>query len=177
MRIAGYVAQTQLVSYSLVFAMIALFLCVSFGSIKVGLLSMVPNLAPVVFALGFMGWMDVPLDYMKLLLATIAIGVAVDDTLHLVTRYRSRFYEKGNYREALQLGLTDVGPALIVTSTILTLSFLTFLFSETTILASFGFLLGGTILVALLADLFFMPVLLMQTKAFGAEFDVKPSET
>lgn len=169
--IADYIAETQLVSYSLIFAMIALFLCISFGSIRVGLLSMIPNLAPVVFALGFMGWMDVPLDYVKLLLATIAIGIAVDDTLHLVTRYRSRFYETGDYREALRLGLTDVGPALIITSIILIVSFLTFLFSETTILANFGFLLGGTILVALLADLFFMPVLLMQTKAFGPEFD------
>lgn len=170
-RIAEYIANTQLVSYSLVFGMIALFLCVSFGSLKIGLLSMIPNLAPVVFALGFLGWMGIPLDYMKLLLATIAIGIAVDDTLHLVTRYRSRFYEKGNYREALQLGLTDVGPALIVTSIILIVSFMTFLFSDTTVLASFGLLLGGTILVALLADLFLMPVLLMKAKAFGEEFE------
>ena len=170
-KIAEYITSTQLFSYSLVFGIVAMILCVSFGSIKVGLLSMIPNMAPVVFALGFMGWASVPLDYMKLLLATIAIGIAVDDTLHLVTRFRSRFLQTGKYREALRLGLEDVGPALTITSIILILSFGSFLLSDTTILASFGLLLGGTILVALLADLFLMPVLLMLVKPFGEEFD------
>jgi len=169
-KLGDYISNTQITSYSLVFSMIALFMCINFGSIKVGLLSMIPNLTPVVIALGAMGWTNIPLDYTKLLLATIAIGIAVDDTIHLVTRYRARFYETGNYERALTEGLRDVGPALVVTSCILVVAFAAYLFSNTTLLSNFGFLLGGTILAALLADLFLMPVMLMKTKPFGAEF-------
>lgn len=171
--ICDYIGDTQLVSYSLVFIMIALFMCISFGSIKVGLLSMVPNLAPIVITLGAMGWFNIHLDYMKLLLATIAIGIAVDDTIHLVTRYRSRFMETGNYSEALKLSLSDVGPALVITSIILICAFSSYLFSNTVILASFGVLLAATILLALLADLFLMPALILKLKPFGEEFNIK----
>jgi predicted RND superfamily exporter protein len=170
-KLTDYIAKTQIQSYALVFAMIAVFMCVSFGSVKVGMLSMIPNLTPVVFAMGALGWANMPLDYMKLLLATIAIGIAVDDTIHLVTRTRSRFFESGNYATALSQGLRDVGPALIITSCILVVAFSAYLLSNTTILSNFGLLLGGTISAALLADLFLMPVLIMTTKPFGAEFE------
>lgn len=173
-RIAEYIGNTQLLSYSLVFAMVAVFMCISFGSIKVGLLSMIPNLTPVIVTLGLMGWFNVHLDYMKLLLATIAIGIAVDDTIHLVTRYRNHFLRLGNYRQALDAALLDVGPALIITSLILVGSFSSYYFSNTTILASFGGLLSGAITMALLADLFLMPVLILALKPFGPEFTPSP---
>ncbi len=169
-KICEYIADTQMVSYSLVFVMIAIFMSLSFGSIKIGLLSMIPNLSPVVVTLGMMGWIGVPLDYMKLLLATIAIGIAVDDTIHLVTRYRSQFIESGSYEIALERSLTDVGPALTITSIILVISFSSFLFGNTTILGSFGVLLAAAVAVALLADLFLMPVLILFLKPFGEEF-------
>ena len=170
-KIAEYIGDTQMKSYALVFAMVATFMCISFGSIRVGMLSMIPNLAPVVITLGIMGWIGVHLDYMKLLLATIAIGIAVDDTIHLVTRYRARFLQTGNYELALQKSLSDVGPALVVTSIILVGSFSSYLFGNTTILSSFGVLLGAAISIALLADLFLMPVLILVLKPFGEEFD------
>ncbi|MBT8151284.1 MAG: MMPL family transporter [Gammaproteobacteria bacterium] len=170
-KFAEYIGNTQMVSYSLVFVMIACFMCISFGSIKVGMLSMVPNLAPVVLTLGTMGWLGIPLDYMKMMLATIAIGIAVDDTIHLVTRYRKRFLETGSYEKALSDSLDDVGPALIITTIILVGAFSAYFFSSTTILASFGALLAAAIAIALLADLFLMPVLLMKLKPFGKEFD------
>jgi len=169
-KLAKYIGDTQITSYSLVFTIIALFMCISFGSIKVGLLSMIPNLTPVILALGALGWLGVPLDYMKLLLATVAIGIAVDDTIHLVSALRRRFFETGNYQQAVQMGLRDVGPALVVTSVILIVSFSAFVLSSTFVLSSFGYLLGGTIAAALLADLFLMPALIVSTKPFGPEF-------
>ena len=75
--------------------MVALLLCLAFGSVKVGLLTMIPNIAPVLLVLGVMGWLGIYLDWMKLLLATIAIGIAVDDSIHLVVRFRRSFYETG----------------------------------------------------------------------------------
>ena len=158
-KLAQYIGDTQARSYALVFTIIAVLMCVSFGSIRVGLLSMIPNLAPVILALGVLGWSGIPLDYMKLLFATIAIGIAVDDTIHLVTRFRQRFHETGNYESAMRLGLTDVGPALVVTSIILVSAFAAYLLSNTVILAHMGVLLGGTIIAALITDLLLMPVL------------------
>jgi predicted RND superfamily exporter protein len=169
-KLTEYISSTQIQSYSLVFIMIAILMCISFGSIKVGMVSMIPNLTPVIIALGALGWLNIPLDSMKLLLATIAIGIAVDDTIHMVTRFRKRFYQKGNYQDALKLSLVDVGPALIITSLILSCAFTTYLLSSTNMLASFGVLLGGTIVVALAADLVLMPVLLLKLKPFGPEF-------
>jgi predicted RND superfamily exporter protein len=150
--------------------MIAVVLCIAFGSIKVGLLAMIPNLAPVIVVLGVMGWADIHLDYMKLLLATIAISIAVDDTIHLVIRFRKAFLATGNYPAALQQSMRDVGPALTITTIILVGAFSCYLLSNMAVIASFGVLLSIAIVVALLADLLFMPALLLVTKPFGAEF-------
>lgn len=175
-NIANYIGNTQIASYSLVFTMILLFMTITFGSLKIGLLSMIPNLAPVVFTIGMMGWMGIHLDYMKLLLATTAIGIAVDDTIHLISRYRSRFMELGDYQQALEKSLSDVGPALIITSAILVVSFSSYLFGDTTVMASFGILLSTAITTALLSDLFLMPAIILWLKPFGAEFVPEASQ-
>ena len=174
--IADYISKTQMLSYSLVFVFIALVMCIAFGSIKVGLLSMIPNLTPVIITLGMMGWLGINLDWIKLLLATIAIGIAVDDTIHLVTRFRSRFYQLGNYAEASTASLRDVGPALVITTFILIGSFLAYMITDLAVLRDFGILLGITIGTALIADLLLMPVILMTVKPLGKEFSVSDRE-
>ncbi len=168
-KIADYIADTQLYGYSLVFVGIAVILCIAFGSVKVGLLTMIPNVMPVLVVMGLMGWLDMHLDYMKLLLATIAIGIAVDDSIHLVTRFRRRFYETGNYASALELSMRDVGPALVITTLILLGAFSCYQFSNMAVIADFGMLLSVSIAAALVADMLFMPALLMTVKPFGPE--------
>ncbi|HCS28087.1 MAG TPA: hypothetical protein DIW43_11580 [Spongiibacteraceae bacterium] len=116
-----------------------------------------------------MGWLDMHLDYVKLLLATIAIGIAVDDTIHLMINLRRQFLKTGNYEEAVQLALKDVGPALLITTIILVGAFSAYLLSSMAIISSFGILLSAAIVVALLADLLFMPALVLLTKPFGPE--------
>ena len=116
-----------------------------------------------------MGWAEIHLDYFRLLLATIAIGIAVDDTVHMMTRLRREFRRTGNYHAAIDNSLTSVGRALTITTMVLTLSFLVFLVSEMSVLASFGILLACTIGVALVADLFLLPALILAFKPFGAE--------
>lgn len=178
-KIAEYISDTQIQSYSLLFVMITVVLCIAFGSVKVGLLSMIPNMAPVIVVLGLMGWSDMHLDYMKLLLATIAISIAVDDTIHLIIRFRKCFLATGSYHSALRQSMRDVGPALIITTIILVGAFSCYLLSDMAVIASFGVLLSIAILVALLADLVFMPALLLVTKPFGPEFvpsEIVPTE-
>lgn len=168
-KMAEYISHTQIVGYSLIFLGVAVILCVAFGSIKVGMLSMIPNIAPVLVVMGVMGWLDMHLDYVKLLLATIAIGIAVDDTIHLMINLRRQFLKTGNYAQAVDLALKDVGPALMITTIILIGAFSCYLLSSMAIISSFGLLLSAAILVALLADLLFMPALVLLTKPFGSE--------
>ena len=155
--------------YTVVFVLIGIVMMLAFGSVRVGLLGMVPNLMPIVLTLGLMGWLDWKLDYFRLLLATIAIGIAVDDTIHMLARLRTAFAETGRYREAVTVAIRSVGPALLATTAILTVAFLSYLLSSMAILASFGVLLAFTMVTALIADLVLLPALVLVLKPFGPE--------
>ena len=170
-KIGEYIMKTQIIGYLLVFLMIGVLVSVVYGSIKIGLISMIPNLAPIFITMGLMGWANVPLDHFKIMIGTIALGIAVDDTIHLITRYRSWFLVTGSYDRAMTRCLRDVGPALVITSLILVGAFSTFVVSEMQTLASFGSLLAGAIILALVSDLYLLPCMIKSLKLFGAEFD------
>jgi predicted RND superfamily exporter protein len=168
-RMAEYISDTQLQAYAITFAAIALFMVLTFGSVRLGLLAMVPNLFPIVMILGIMGWLGWTLDYFRLLLATIAIGIAVDDTIHFVSSYKREFEHCGRYEEALRRTMPEVGPAMFAMTIILVVAFSSYHASSMAIVASFGTLLTVTIGTAVLADLFLMPGLLMTFRPFGPE--------
>jgi predicted RND superfamily exporter protein len=130
---------------------------------------MVPNLAPVILTLGVMGWSGLSLDYIRLLVATVAIGIAVDDTIHMVTRFAHAFRHCGSYERALETAMADVGRALFITSVVLAFGFLVFLFSTMDSLTRFGALLAGTVVTALVADFLLLPALILTLKPFGPE--------
>jgi hypothetical protein len=169
LKLIDYITTSQIRSILLAFTVIALMMCFIFRSIKIGLISMIPNIAPVIITLGIMGWYGIVLDYMKLMIATVAIGIAVDDTIHLVTRFHYEFKKCGNYHVALKAAMADVGRALIITSVVLILGFLVFTFSVMDSQMWFGVLLSSTIFVALLADFFVMPALVLWLQPFGKE--------
>lgn len=168
-QMADYISSTQIKGYSIVFTLIFVVMAVAFGSIRVGLLGMVPNLFPILIVLGLMGWIGWHLDYVRLMLATIAIGIAVDDTIHTLAQLKTEFAARGKYREAIPAALQAVGPALVSTTAILTVAFLTYLMSSMATMSSFGVLLSFTMIAALLADLFLLPVLVLWLKPFGPE--------
>ena len=169
LQLTDYITQSQIRGFLLAFSAIAVMLCLLFRSLTIGLLAMIPNLSPALLALGGMGWLDISLDYVRLLVAPVAIGIAVDDTIHLVTRYRHEFRQCGNYRRALRASLQDVGRALFITSVVLVLGFLVFQFSVMDSQVAFGTLLAGTIVVALVANFLLMPALIMTFEPFGPE--------
>lgn len=133
---------------------------------------MIPNLAPILLTMGYMGFAGINLDYIRMMIATIAIGIAVDDTVHLVSRMRQEFFRCGSYQLALRRAIGGVGHALVITTIILVVSFSTHFASDMATMASFGSLLISAICMALLADLFLLPVLLIKFKAFGPEFEL-----
>jgi len=168
-KLTEYITTSQIRGFGLAFAAITVMMCVLFRSIKLGLLSMASNLLPVMLTLGGMGWTGVPLDYVRLLIAPIAIGIAVDESIHHVTRLRHEFLRTGDYAEALAASMVDCGRALTITSGVLVAGFSVFILSAMASMAAFGLLLSSTIVLALAADFFLMPALMLTFKPFGPE--------
>ncbi len=169
LKLIDYIVESQVRGFLLAFTVIATMMCLLFKSFKLGMLSMIPNLTPVFVTLGLMGWAGITLDYTKLLVGCVAISIAVDDTIHLVTRFRHEFLQKGNYGEALTASMKDVGRAISITSMVLVSGFLVFLLSAMDSIFYFGILLVVTLSLALIADFFLMPALVLLFKPFGPE--------
>jgi predicted RND superfamily exporter protein len=111
------------------------------------------------------------------MIASVSIGIAVDDTIHFVTRFRHEFERRGRYQEALEAALTEVGRAVFITSAALVLGFLVLTLSVMASRVMFGVLLAATIGTALLAEFFLMPALLVAFKPFGPEGARAPAAT
>lgn len=169
LKLLDHIVTSQIRGFALAFSLIGLLMCLVFRSIPVGVVSMLPNLSPILLTLGVMGWMAIDLDYYKASIAAVALGIAVDDTVHLVSRYRYEFKRCGNYEEALSEALTDVGRALVITSVALVLGFLVLLGSIMQSQATQGLLLATTIVTALVADFLLMPALVLTFHPFGPE--------
>jgi predicted RND superfamily exporter protein len=164
-----YIVQSQIQGFLLAFSIIAVLMCLLFRSLRTGAIAMLPNLAPILLTLGVMGWLGILLDYAKATIAAVALGIAVDDTIHLLSRIRYEFGRCGSYREALRAAITDVGRALVITSIALMLGFLVLLISVLDAQAVQGLLLAGTIATALVADFLVMPALVLTFQPFGPE--------
>jgi len=169
LELLDYIVRSQIESFLYAFALIGAMMCFIFRSFRTGLLSMVPNVWPILLTLGGMGWLGIPLDYNKIMIATVAMGIAVDDTIHFVSRYHHEFNESGSYADALAAAMTDVGHAVFVTSLVLVLGFLVNLFSVLDASAQSGVLLATTIATALVADLLLTPALVLTLQPFGPE--------
>ena len=168
-QLMDYIVSSQIEGFLLAFAAIAVMMILVFRSLSLGLISMIPNLTPVALALGAMGAFGIFLDYSKVSIAAVAIGIAVDDTIHLVSRYRHEFLRCGNYGEALHAAMRDVGRALFITSLALVCGFLVFTLSVLHSQFVFGVLLASTIVTALVADFLLMPALVLTFHPFGPE--------
>ena len=150
---------TMLRSYATALIIITLLMIGLIGSIRVGLLSMIPNLAPVIFAVGLMGWLEIPIDMLNLMLGSIVIGLAVDDTIHFMHNFRREIEQTGQVETAITNTLRGTGQALFFTSCVLASGFLVFTQAYMSMLFNFGVLTASAIAVAFLADLSLAPAL------------------
>lgn len=166
METMRYIEQSQISSIVLAFFLIAVMMIFLFKSFKIGMLSMIPNISPVLITLGFMGYYGIWLDYGKILISCLAIGLAVDDTIHLIFRFKKEYLKLGNYNKALDITLQEVGSALTITTVILVIGFGVAVFSDMKNFQSFGLLTSMCISIALLADFFIAPALILFFKPF-----------
>jgi hypothetical protein len=156
------VMNTMLRSYATALMIITPMMVLLIGKLGVGLLAMIPNLAPVMLTLGIMGWMGIPLDAFTLMVGSVAIGLAVDDTIHFMHNFRRTFDETGDVEEAVRRTLETTGQALLFTSIVLALGFAIYTQAYLNNLFNFGFLTSITIVFAFLADLVLAPALLVR---------------
>ena len=130
------------------------------GTLRTGVAAMVPNLAPIALTLGLMGWLGIPLDTFTLMIGSIAIGLAVDDTIHFMHGFRRFHDELQDVPAAVRETLHTTGHALLVTSIVLSLSFFVYAFASLTNLARFGLITSATIIFAFVADVTLSPALM-----------------
>ncbi|MAG33876.1 MAG: RND transporter [Deltaproteobacteria bacterium] len=147
-------------SYVIALAIITPLMFLLLGTVRTGTAAMVPNLAPILLTLGLMGWLGIPLDTFTLMIGSIAIGLAVDDTIHFMHGFRRFHNESQDTPTAVRRTLETTGHALLVTSVVLSLSFFVYGFASLTNLARFGLLTGSTILFAFMADITLSPALM-----------------
>ncbi|MCI5117654.1 MAG: hypothetical protein D3913_06765, partial [Candidatus Electrothrix sp. LOE1_4_5] len=148
-------------SYIIALVVITVLMILLIGKLRTGLLSMVPNLFPIFLTLGIMGWFQVPLDLFTMLVGSISIGLAVDDTIHFMHNFRRYFEQSNDAKQAVMETLHSTGRAMLITTCVLSLGFFVFMFASMNNLVNFGWLTGFTILTALLADYFIAPALLV----------------
>jgi diguanylate cyclase (GGDEF)-like protein len=139
--------------------MFALFL-----SVKVGLIAVVPNIFPIIINFGIMGWFGIELSMVTSLIASIAIGLAVDDTIHYLVRYNREFKTDLDEKRAIRDTLTHVGKPITFTTITLCVGFSVLLFSSFKPTAIFGVMMVITSLSALIGDLILLPSLIQHVE-------------
>ena len=145
--------QSSIDSYIIAFIVIAVLMVLLIGSFKLGLLSMIPNLTPIMFGIAFMVVFDLPLDMFTILIGAIAIGMVVDDTIHYMHNFKRYYILHNDVDEAIRLTLHSTGRAILITSIVLSSGFLVFMFASMTNLFNFGLITGVTVLVAMITNL------------------------
>jgi hypothetical protein len=148
-------------SYLIAGVVITFMMIFLIGSVRIGLLAMIPNVMPILIALGFMKATGMPLDMFTMMIGAIAIGLAVDDTIHFFHNFRRYYHETGDVREAVRHTLLTTGRAMLVTTVVLSIGFFIFMFASMSNIFNFGLLTGMAILLALIADFLLAPSMMM----------------
>lgn len=130
------------------------------GSLRMGALAMIPNLFPIIVVLGLMGLLGWPMDLFTMLIGAIALGLAVDDTVHFMYNFRRYHHNHADVELAVEHTMLTTGRAMLVTTIVLSVGFFIFMFSSMSNLFNFGVLTGAAILLALISDFLLAPALM-----------------
>ncbi len=162
-----HVVRSYLSSFALALLAIAVLLIITLRSVKLGLLSMIPNIVPLVLGAGMASLLDKPLDIGTVLVTSVCLGIAVDDTIHFLSGFH-RWLEAGYDRAtAVAMVFTHTGPALLVTTLVLVAGFGTFVFASYMPNVNFGILTALILSTALVTDLLLLPALLLRRDRSG----------
>jgi hypothetical protein len=155
---------SQIMTLGTVFVVIFLMFIVLFRSLKLAMITIVPNLFSAAVVLGIMGIFSIPLDLMTITIAAISVGIAVDNSIHFVHRYRDEMAEKRDNLRAIDIATNNVGQAMFYTTIVITAGFLIMVFSNFVPTMYFGVLTAIAMVTALLANLIMLPMLIARFK-------------
>lgn len=154
---------------ALVILLVLIFIIMSamFTSFKGGVIALVPAIIPIALMFGIMGLLDIPLNPGTAMVAVIAIGIAIDGTIHLLARYNELCRRTSDYREAVDIAVSEEATPLIVSSVALSFGFGILLFSNFTVVAQFGALAAATMLFSIFANLLITPIIMGKVRLVG----------
>ena len=164
-----YLVVSQISSFATAFLTVFGVIFFVFRSVRFGALAILPNLFPVLAIFGVMGWLDITLNVATVMLASVALGIVDDDTIHFISRYRKETALGRSTDEAIQIATTSEGRAALTTAAVNSCSFFVLALSEYRPSAWFGGMLALTMFVAFLAEVFLLPATIkMLPRLFGA---------
>ena len=162
------VALSQISSLAIALVTIYVMISILFRSLMVGVLALIPNMLPIAGYFGFLGWTGISLDITTSLIASAALGLAVDNAVHMIRRHRQSVAEKSDEGWSLWLTMSRTGKPMVLANVMLIAAFLIFMLSSFAPVRMGGLLWAVTILACLLSNLVVLP-LLMRTRVFGVE--------
>ncbi len=152
---------TQVRSVVTVFCVLLVLLPCLAGSLRIGIFGLLVSVLPVISVLGLMGWAGVPVNVATCLIGGVGLGVAIDDTIFFISRVNRERRAGANIQSAISISLKTVGKAMITTSSIMAVCFLSMGLSDFVPTAQFGVFFSFVLLAAILADLLLLPSLLL----------------
>jgi uncharacterized protein len=171
-----YLVSSQLSSFGTAFLTVFAVIFLVFRSWRFGALTIVPNVLPVIAVLGVMGFLDISMNIATVMVASVALGVVDDDTIHFINRYRLEVADGASTDEAIERATIHEGRASLTTAIINSCGFAVLFLSEYKPTAWFGGLLALTMAVAFLAEVFILPpIIKLMPRVFGAEALRRPA--
>ena len=165
----NYVVRGQITSFAVSLLIIGVLMMLVFGSIRLGLIGLIPNIMPAITVGGLMGWLGYPLDMMTATIMPMILGLAVDDTIHFINHGHLEFQRQRNYRKATLRTFRIVGTPILLTSLVISANFAMYMTSNGLTIIHMGILSVAGVLTALLADLCITPLLFRRFRIFGKE--------
>ncbi len=160
LRTQQAVIESLITSFGLAFLVISATMIVLLRSVSSGMLAMIPNVWPIVVVFGGVSLAGVPIDIGTMITASIAMGIAIDGTVHLLTWFQEAIREGHSRAEAVSCAMGHCGPALWQTSVAISLAMLMLIFTELLLVSRFGWIMAAAVIAAMLADLVLTPALL-----------------
>jgi predicted RND superfamily exporter protein len=164
---------TSLVGSALV---ILLMMCFIAKGVRLGILSMIPNILPIMLTVALMGWLRIPFDTLSVMIACVTLGINVNDTIHFVVFFKRNYDSGMTVGKSIFQTFKDVGPSMISASVIMTLGFLILVFGSYKPFITFGLLTAFDIVLALFADLVLTPAVVLLFHKPVRESDLELTE-
>ena len=158
--------KSQILTLGTVIILLFIMFLLLFKSFKTSLIALFPNIISISLVLGFMGWFKIPLDMMTITIAAISMGIAVDNTIHYIYRFRNELIKDNNYSLSMHRTHMSIGFAMYYTSVTIIVGFCILIFSNFIPSIYFGILTSIAMLMALLSSLILLPQLLILFKPF-----------